>query len=97
MYRTGAPRARANSRIPFTELWSSAVSRNPRFGPNGYDSPTSLRAAVALAVKITMYSSGDAERKSRTARRAEPAIAVAAREAGLFECGLPRVAAPRRS
>ncbi len=64
------PAHRANSRMPLTELWLSAVSRNWLPAVNGYDSPTSLSAPLALAVKTTVYSSGEALKNAKTARRA---------------------------
>ena len=42
-----------------------------------------------------MYSSGEAFRNASTARRAASASSVEAREAGLFECGLPKTAVAR--
>ena len=57
---------------------------------NGNDSPTSLSAPLALAVKTTVYSSGEAFTNASTARRAASASSVEAREAGLFECGFPK-------
>ena len=65
--RPPRPRARANSRMPLTELWLSAVRSRRLPGSNGYDSPTSLSAAVALAVKMTSYSSGEALKNARIA------------------------------
>ena len=56
--------------MPLTELWLSAVRRNRLPAVNGYDSPTSLSAALALAVKTTVYSSGEALKNAKTARRA---------------------------
>jgi hypothetical protein len=56
-YVVVAPHARANSRIPFTELWLSEVSRKRVPVSNGYASPTSLSAPVAFGVKTTLYSS----------------------------------------
>ena len=55
--------------MPFTELWLSNVSRNRSPGPNGYDSPTSFSAWLALAVKITTHSSGEALKNRSTAPR----------------------------
>ena len=60
-----APLARANCRIPLTELWLSKVSRNRLPGPKGKDSPTSRSAPVAFGVKMTSYSSGEARKNSR--------------------------------
>jgi hypothetical protein len=48
--------------MPLTELWLSKVSRKRPPRSNGYDSPTSLSAPLALAVKITTYSSGSARK-----------------------------------
>jgi hypothetical protein len=42
--------------MPFTELWLSNVARNRSCGPNGYASPTSRSAPVALGVKMHAYS-----------------------------------------
>ncbi len=81
--------------MPLTELWLSAVrSRRPP-GSNGYDSPTSRSAAVALAVKTTSYSSGEALKNARMLARAASANRVEAADAGLSECGLPKTS--RRS
>ena len=56
-YSVTEPRALANSLIPVTELWLSSVSTNRVRGPNGYASPTSRHAPLALGVKMTAYSS----------------------------------------
>ena len=93
--RRSRPGARANSRIPLTELWLSAVRTSRLRSLNGYDSPTSLSAALAFAVKTTVYSSGEAFTNDSTAARARSASSVAAREVGLSECGLPKT--PSRS
>ncbi len=63
-YSTAAPWRRANSRIPFTELWLSNVRANVPPGPNRYDSPTAFRAPVAFGVNTHRYSSGGALKKS---------------------------------
>ena len=42
------PRARANSRMPLTELWLSNGQQEGRPGPKGKDSPTSFSAPLAL-------------------------------------------------
>ena len=94
-YVTLASRDRANSRMPLTELWLSAVRRNRLPALNGNASPTSLSAPLALAVNTTVYSSGEALTNDSTARARRSANRVEAREAGLFECGLPRT--PRAS
>ena len=57
-YVVSAPRARANSRTPFTELWLSKVRRKRSPARNGYASPTSRSAPVAFGVKMATYSSG---------------------------------------
>ena len=95
--RLGAPCDRANSRIPFTELWLSKVRRNRPPGPNGYDSPTSFRAWLALPVKMTQYSSGDALKNDWTCRRASLTSAVERRAVGLSECGFPSTSPCSRS
>ena len=69
-YPIGAPRNLANSRMPWTELWLSCVKTSWDRGPNGYASPTSRHAAVALGVKMATYSSGGALKCARTASRA---------------------------
>ena len=89
-YVVSAPRARANSRIPLTELWLSKVSRNRSPAWNGYASPTRRSAPVAFGVKIATYSSGEALKNSSTCARARSASSVLAAEVGLIECGLPR-------
>ena len=76
--------------MPLTELWLSTVSANRPPGANGYASPTSRNAALALAVNTQRYSSRGARRKSQTACRACSTSSDEAAEAGLFECGLPR-------
>jgi len=55
-YLTAAPPARANSLMPFTALWLSAVSTRRDPGRNGYASPTRRHAPVAFWVKMTAYS-----------------------------------------
>src|SRR3954471_23471086 len=75
--------------MPLTELWLSKVRRYSASGPNGYDSPTIFSACVALAVKITTQSSGDALKNSSTARRTRSTHSVVTAEVGLVECGLP--------
>src|SRR5438105_15328993 len=89
MYVAVAPRDRANSRLPFTELWLSNVSRNRSPGPNGYDSPTSFSARLALPAKTTSHSSGEALKNLRMARRARDTYSVAIEDEGFVECGLP--------
>ena len=49
----------------------------------------SLSAPLALAVKITSYSSADALKNCLTASRASSTSRVAAAELGLCEWGLP--------
>ena len=66
-------------------------------GPKRYASPTSRSAAVAFAVNTHRYSSGDAPKKSSTARRALCTSSVVASDVGLFECGLPRTRVLSRS
>ena len=85
-----APLARANSRIPFTELWLSNVSRKRLPGPKGYDSPTSFSAWLALVVKMTAHSSGDALKNASTRCRTRAIDAVEKEDVGLVECGLPK-------
>ncbi len=97
MYVTPAPADRAYSRMPLTELWLSKVSRNRLPGPNGYDSPTSLSAWLALAVNTTTYSSGDAPKYSSTWCRARSTNSVASREVGLSEWGFPSTRPSSRS
>lgn len=75
----GAPFARANSRIPCTELCASSGRRKAEAGVKGKASPTSLSAALALAVKTTV-DPGGALKNERTA-----ALAVAASAADSFE------------
>ena len=53
-YSTAAPFADANSRMPLTELWLSAVRSSCPPGANGNDSPTSLIAAEAFSVKTAV-------------------------------------------
>ena len=84
-----APFARANSRMPLTELWLSHVARNRSSGPNGYASPTSRSAPVAFGVKMQAYSPGGALKWRSTAARARSTSAVDADDVGLTECGLP--------
>ena len=57
------PRAVAYSRMPSTLLWFSRKYANSDALPQRYVSPTSLRASVALRVKITAYSAGSALKK----------------------------------
>src|SRR5690242_5088260 len=76
--------------MPLTELWLSKVSTTSRPGPNGYASPTSRHAPVALGVKITAYSSAEALTKVSTARRADSTSPADAWEVGFSECGLPK-------
>ena len=82
---TPAPADLAYSLMPLTELWLSKVSRNRFSGPNGYDSPTSLSAWLALAVKTTTYSSGEAPKYASTWRLARSTNSVASRDVGLSE------------
>ena len=89
VWSTPRPRARANSRMPLTELWLSNVSRKRSPARNGYASATSRSAPVALAVKITSYSSGEAPEDPSTAARARSIASAVAAEVGLIECGLP--------
>src|SRR5262252_3786586 len=96
-YVAVAPCARANARMPFTELWLSNVSRNRSPGPNGYDSPISLSARLALPANTTSHSSGDALKKRRIARRARATHSVATDDEGLVECGLPHRCVLRNS
>lgn len=56
-YSTMAPFARANSRIPLTELWLSTVNSKRPPASKGYDSPTSFNAPEAFRVKTAVYSS----------------------------------------
>lgn len=56
------PFALAYSLIPLIELWLSAVRTSFVSGVKGYDSATNLAAPVALGVKMTTYSSGEAFR-----------------------------------
>ena len=56
----------------------------------------SLSAWLALAVKTTAHSSGDALKNRSTARRARATYSVARDEVGLVECGLPN-SVPRSS
>ena len=51
---------------------------------------------MALAVKITLYSAGEALKKRSTAARACSTNAVAAAEVGLSECGLPSTVRPEQ-
>ena len=46
--------------MPLTELWLSNSARKRPSGVNGYASPTSRRAPVALGVKMQAYSLSDA-------------------------------------
>jgi len=85
-----APRARANSRTPFTELWLSKVRRNRSPERNGYASPTSRSAPVAFGVKMATYSSGSARKKRSTASRERSTSSVIADDVGLTEWGLPK-------
>ncbi len=57
---------------------------------NGYDSPTSFNAALALAVKMARYSAGSALKKSKMELCALSTSWVAASDVGLDECGLPK-------
>jgi hypothetical protein len=96
-YVVRARPVRANSRIPLIELWLSEVSTNRVPRRNGYASPTSRAAAVALAVKTTAYSSGSASRCRSTARRALSTNSVEAVDVGLTEWGLPNTPPRSRS
>ena len=75
--------------MPLTELWLSEVSTKRLPWSNGYASATRWHAPVALGVKMTAYSSGEAFKKASTARRAEAISSVEAIELGLPEWGLP--------
>ena len=89
---------RANSRMPLTELWLSKVRAKVPPGANGYDSPTSRRAALALAVKMQRYSSGGALKNSQhAAAGCARTSSVDASDVGLFECGLPSTLVRSRS
>lgn len=89
---TAAPARRANSRTPLTELWLSALSASVLPGANGYDSATSLIAALAFAVKHTAYSPGSASKNSSVRARARSIVSVLCREGPCSECGLPKIA-----
>jgi hypothetical protein len=80
-----------------TELWLSAVSTRRVPASKGYASPTSRQAPVAFGVKMTAYSSGEALKKDRIVVRVRSMSAVAARDVGLSECGLPKHPSRRRS
>jgi len=70
----GAPFDLANSRIPCTELWASSGRMNAASEQKGKASPTSLSAALALAVKTTVDPGGALKKESTAAR----AVAVSA-------------------
>src|SRR4051794_19050352 len=78
--------------MPLTELWLSKVARKRSPGPNGYASPTSRSAPVALGVKMQAYSSSEALKWRSTAVRACSTRTVEADDVGLTECGLPYTA-----
>lgn len=84
-----APRARANTRSPFTELWLSPVRTSRAPGPNGYASPTRRHAPLAFGVNTTAYSSGEALKNARIRSRARSTRTVDALDVGFSECGLP--------
>ena len=88
-YTVCAPRARANSRMPFTELWLSKVRRNVPPASNGYDSPTSFSAWLALFTKTHTYSSGAALKYRSTAARHRSTSSDDRTDVGFEECGLP--------
>ena len=75
--------------MPLTELWLSNVARKRSPGRNGYASPTSRSAPVALGVKMQAYSLAGALKNRSTAARACSTSTVAADDVGLTECGLP--------
>jgi hypothetical protein len=64
---------------------------------NGYASPTSRAAPVALGVNTAAYSSGDALKCASTLARARSTSSVAAALVGFTECGLPNSVPDRRS
>jgi hypothetical protein len=67
MYVTLEPARWANSRMPWTLLCESSASTKELAEVNGKDSPTSLRAADALLVKMTSYSPSGASKYVSTA------------------------------
>ena len=68
MYTTWEPALYENSRIPWRLLWESAPRMYVPFFVKGKDSPTSFIAAVALEVKITVYSGGARKNASTLSR-----------------------------
>ena len=82
--------ARANSRIPFTELWLSAVSSSCVPWLNGYDFAHVLQRAGRIGGEDGRVSSGGALNHSSTARRVCSTSVVIRCDEGLAECGLPK-------
>jgi hypothetical protein len=54
--------------MPCTELWASSGRMNAAPGVKGNASPTSFRAALALAVKMTVDPRGALKKESTAAR-----------------------------